>query len=169
MLKRLLIGTLAVGALLVLAVGPATAQYISPSTLTSSDGSGCASAEPVTLTVDGAAPGSDVTFIFEPDSVVLGIATADANGVAVLHTAWPVNAGAGPHTVIARGLDGDPDGPAGLDLSIEVDCSAAAGGALARTGSDSLPWARVGIVLVALGGIILLTARKRHAVVRERV
>ena len=169
MLKRLLIGTFAVGALLLLAVGPAAAQYFSPATLTSSEGSGCDSGSPVTLTVEGAAPGSDVTFIFLPDSVVMGIATADANGVAVLHTAWPVNAAAGPHTVIAQGLDGDPDGPAPLDLSIEVDCSAAAAGALARTGSDSLPWARVGIVLVALGGIILLTARKRYAVVRETV
>ena len=40
---------------------------------------------------------------------------------------------------------------------------------LARTGSDSLPWVRIGVVLVALGGITVLTARKRYAVVRETV
>ena len=169
MLKRLLVGTLAVGALLVLAVAPAVAQYAEPATLTSTEGRGCAPGSPVTLTVTGAVPGTDVTFIFQPDAVVLGIATADANGVAALQTAWPVTASAGVHTVIAQGLDGEPDGPVPLELSIEVDCSAAVPGALARTGSDSLPWARVGIVLVALGGIILLTTRKRYAVVRETV
>ena len=169
MLERLVAGTVAATVALLLVAVPADAQYAEPAVLTSSDGSGCTPGSPVTLTAAGAVPGTDVTFIFGPDQVVLGIATADANGVAVLQATWPVDASSGLHTVVAQGLDGDPDGPVPLDLSVEVTCAPGAAGALARTGSDSLPWVRIGVVLVALGGILLLTTRKRHAMVRETV
>ncbi len=167
MLKRLVAGTVAAAALLLFIAVPADAQYPLPTSLTASGP--CTPGSAVTLTVQGAAPGTDVTFIFQPDLVVIGIATADANGTAVLHTTWPVNASAGLHTVVAQGIDGDPNNPMALDLSIEVTCAPGAAGSLARTGSDSLPWVRVGVVLVALGGILLLTSRRRHAVVREAV
>jgi hypothetical protein len=169
MLKRLVAGTVAAAALLLLVAVPSDAQYPLPTSLVSSDGGSCTPGAPVTLTVQGAAPGTDVTFIFQPDAVVIGVATADANGTAVLQTTWPVNASAGLHTVVAQGVDGDPNNPMTLDLSIEVTCAPGAAGALARTGSDTLPWVRIGVVLVALGGILLLTTRKRHAVVRETV
>lgn len=167
MLERLVAGTVVATALLLFVAVPADAQYAVPTSLTSSDG--CTPGAPVTLTVQGAAPGTDVTFIFQSDPVVIGIATADANGTAVLHTTWPVNASSGLHTVVAQGIGGDSVNPGPLDLSIEVTCAPAAAGSLARTGSDSLPWVRVGVVLVALGGILLLTSRRRHAVVRETV
>ena len=166
MLKRLVAGTVLAVALLLSVAVSADAQYAEPASLTSSDGGGCTPGSPVTLTVDNAAPGTDVIFIFQPDPVVLGIATADANGTAVLQTRWPVNASSGLHTVVAQGIDGDS---VPLDLSVEVTCAPGAAGSLARTGSDSLPWVRIGVVLVALGGILLLTTRKRHSGVREAV
>ena len=169
MLERLVAGTVAAAALLLFVAVPADAQYELPTSLTSSDGGGCNPGSPVTLTVQGAAPGTDVTFIFQSDPVVIGVVTADANGTAVLHTTWPVNASSGLHTVVAQGIGGDSVDPGPLDLSIEVTCAPGAAGALARTGSDSLPWVRIGVVLVALGGILLLTTRRRHASVRETV
>ena len=170
MSKRLVTALLAVGATLGLLALPAAAQYAGTATLTSSSGSVCTPGGAVTLTVEGAVPGTDVTFIFRSSPVVLGVVTADANGVAVLAGTWPVNAADGSHTVIARGLDGRPEGgPTPLDLSISVVCAPAGAASLPRTGADSLPWFRLGAVLVALGGIILLSSRKRYAVVRERV
>ncbi len=167
MLKRLVAGTTGAAVILLFLAVPAGAQYAVPTSITSSDP--CVPGSPVTLTVQGAAPGTDVTFIFQPDAVVIGIATADANGTAVLQTTWPVTASSGLHTVVAQGIGGDSVNPGPLDLSIEVTCAPGAAGALARTGSDSLPWVRIGVVLVALGGILVLTTRKRHAVVREAV
>ena len=168
MLKRLIAGTVATGALVVLFALPANAQtYALDNSLTRSNP--CSPGAAVTLTVTGAAPGTDVTFIFDgPPPVVLGIATADANGNAVLQTSWPDNASTGLHNVTVQGTDDEPGGPP-LELSADVQCGSAAAQALARTGSDSLPWVRIGVALVALGGIALLTARKRHAVVRETV
>ena len=42
-----------------------------------------------------------------------------------------------------------------------------AAGALPRTGGDSLPLARIGLILVAVGGLAVLVARKRQAVTRS--
>jgi len=171
MLKRLMAGVVALGALLVFVGPPADAQTYGgtrPNALTRSSES-CAPGGPLTLTVEGALPATDVTFIFDgPPRVVLGIATANADGVAVLQTAWPDSATPGFHNVTAQGVD-DEAGAAPLELTSNVQCGLVAGEPLARTGSDSLPWVRIGVVLVALGGIVLLTSRKRYAVVRETV
>jgi len=50
----------------------------------------------------------------------------------------------------------DPADPA-------VTAAASAAGTLPRTGSDSLPLAQIGAVLVAAGGLVVLIARKRSA------
>ena len=119
-----------------------------------------------------------MTFIFDSTPpVVLGIVTADANGPAVLDAVWPDTAAPGFSDVIARGTDAGPEpdalGPLELVSSVECvvagDAGAGAVGTLPRTGSDSLPWVRIGLVLVALGGIILLTSRKRYSAVSETV
>jgi LPXTG-motif cell wall-anchored protein len=173
MLKRLIAGTVAVGALLVLVALPATAQGYRgalPNELTRS-GDTCAPGGDLTLTVPGAAPGTDVTFTFDgPPPVVLGVVTADANGTAVLDAVWPDSATPGFHDVTAQGTDDDGD-PLPLELVSSVQCgvAGAAAGTLPRTGSDSLPWVRIGVVLVALGGVILLTSRRRSSAVRETV
>ena len=169
MFKRALVFLATVaGAVLVLGAA-ASAQYALPSTLEQTGGgAGCVPGSPVTFTVDGAAPGAEVTFVFESDPVVLGVATADATGAAVLETSWPDTASEGAHTVTAQGLDGDGNA---LDLAFGATCSvageagAAGAGALARTGSDALPVTQVAVVLVAIGGLVLLAAHRRAAAV----
>ncbi len=176
MFKRSMVVAGAVIGVLVFAALPASAQQVGPGyagpgtiTATNPDGSGgCIPGGAVTMTVTNAAPGTDVTFIFESDPIVLGIATADADGVATLTTTWPVNASDGTHTISVQGvnIDGDPL----VADPLGVDCNAAAAAApLARTGSDSLPWLRIAMVLVTAGGVLVLAARKRASVVHERV
>ena len=46
--------------------------------------------------------------------------------------------------------------------------AAADAGALPATGSDSIEWAQVGVILVAGGALLTLAARRRQAVVHER-
>ncbi len=170
MFKRLLAGAVAIGALLVFVALPAGGQgYVEPNNLTRS-GEACAPGGDLTLTADGAAPGTDVTFIFDgPPQVVLGVVTADANGVAVLDGAWPDDVTPGFYDVSATGTEDELDGGGELELIASVECgfAGAPAGSLPRTGSDSLPWVRIGVVLVALGGVVLLTSRRRHSAVRE--
>ena len=49
-----------------------------------------------------------------------------------------------------------------------ADAAAADTGALPTTGSDSIEWAQVGVILIAGGALLTLAARRRQAVVRER-
>lgn len=49
----------------------------------------------------------------------------------------------------------------GVTLTFSLGGSVAAGTDLARTGADSAPLARVAIALTAVGGIVLLAARRR--------
>lgn len=168
MLKRLLVMFGVLAASLALMAIPASAQYSGPGTVIT-DGE-CTPGGAVTFTVTGAAPGSTVTLIFA-GSVVLGTGIADADGTAVIHATWPDGA-TGTQTVVADGIDADGNP---LDISASFACPPPPGvsppGAvnLPRTGSDSLTWARLGLVLVIGGGLLVLFARKRSSAVHERV
>ena len=63
----------------------------------------------------------------------------------------------------------EPDDEVRTTVPSEEVPDTAATGSLPRTGSDSLPWVRIGLILVALGGIILLSSRKRYSAVSETV
>lgn len=126
----------------------------------------------ITITAGVFAPGSTVTDTFFSQPVELGTATANADGVATLEGTIPLNATPGTHTITASGVaaDGSP-----LEVSTTVTVlddddgveapggAGAAGGGLPITGSESLPIARIGAALLAVGGGLLFITRRRRA------
>jgi LPXTG-motif cell wall-anchored protein len=165
MVKRLIVW----GALAVLAMAaPAAAQQYPPAVngLTINDTTPCPG-QVVTIEGRTFAPGGTATVVLTSDPVTLGSATADANGVIALGATIPADTPLGAHTLTATGPA--PNGQMlALSLAIQVpaagDCGArTAAGALPRTGDDtSLPLAKVGLGLLAAGGIILSMAAKRR-------
>jgi LPXTG-motif cell wall-anchored protein len=112
------------------------------------------------------AGGAEVTFTLAPDSVVIATATADASGVVTTGATIPANTSLGEHTLTASGAA--PDGS-----TLKLTCAltvvgadggpTAAGGALPRTGDDSsIPLAKLGLALAAVGGVITAVAAKRR-------
>jgi hypothetical protein len=166
MLKRMVVAaTVALGLL----AAPAAAQQYPPAqnSLTVSDTTPTPG-QTVDITVQTCLPGSSVTVTLDSDQVVLGTAVADAAGVARLSATIPANTSLGAHTIIAQctGADGAP-----LKLTASITVVAAGGsapgsgaaGALPRTGDDSsLPLARIGLALAAVGGVITAIAAKRR-------
>jgi LPXTG-motif cell wall-anchored protein len=99
-------------------------------------------------------PGSTVTVTLTQggNTVVLGTTTSDANGHYSIAVVIPAGFSAGPATLTACGV------------SIVINIGGATVATLPRTGSSSsLPMARIAVVLVAAGGLLVLSARKRAA------
>ena len=110
----------------------------------------------VTLTASGFCPGGTVTFTLDPGGTVLGTATADGDGNAVLVITAPSTPGA--YTVTAT----DTQCEASASLALNVS----AAGGIPTTGSDSsdtMQWAGIAVLLGAglIGGAAI--ARRRHA------
>ena len=168
-MKRTLLAAALLAAGLVLVATPAQAQYdgeVEGITLGGGEdgGAGCAGG-PLTATVTGAAPGSTVTFTFESQPTVLGTATADSSGTAVFEGTWPSAASPGAqHNVRATGTAAD-GGP--LDVLATNVCPTEASGAAAlpRTGSNSTDWVRPAIILLTVGAVFVVLARRRKALV----
>ncbi len=126
----------------------------------------------VTITAKTFLPGSTVSFTLASAPVGLGTAAADAAGVSTIDAAIPADTTLGPHTITASGQAAD--GPLSLTAAITVvsaDGAAAPGtgsGSLPRTGDDtSIPLAKIGLALAAVGGVLTAFAAKRrkHATV----
>ena len=99
-------------------------------------------------------PGSLVTVTLTQggNTVVVGQTTSDANGHYSVTITIPAGFTAGPATLTACGV------------SIVINIGGTAVATLPRTGSSSsLPMARIAVVLVAAGGLLVLSARKRAA------
>jgi LPXTG-motif cell wall-anchored protein len=170
MVKRLIgAAALAVVAL----AAPAAAQQYPPAvnSLTISDSTPCPG-QTVTIDARTFAEGSTVSFTLLPESVALASAAADAAGVAAVQATIPTNTPLGAHTITADGTA--PDGSSlstSVSLSV-VSCegtgaggagAGGTGGNLPKTGDDaSLPLAKVGLGLAALGGVVLAIAAKRR-------
>lgn len=168
-------GLIAAMALAIVALAaPAAAQQYPPAvnSLTLSD-STPTPGQTITVTARTFQTGSTVTVTLTSNPVVLGSGTADAAGIMALQATIPVNTPLGEHTITADGTA--PDGsPLSLSASLTVVPAAAAGagagagagggaGALPRTGTDSsLPLAKLGLGLAAIGGIITAVAAKRR-------
>lgn len=94
------------GLLTAAVAGPAAAQQYPPSegalAISTSE---AAPGEPVTLSGDGFAPGSDITITFESTPVVVGTTRADATGRFTTQVRIPLDATPGMHTLRAIGVD----------------------------------------------------------------
>jgi LPXTG-motif cell wall-anchored protein len=153
----------------VLMAAPAAAQQYPPNvnSLTVSD---TTPTPGQTIGIEGRtfAAGAGVTVTMSSDApVTLGTATADAVGIAALQATIPADTKLGAHTITAVG-----QAPDGTELSLSVSINvvadgsgtgAAPSGSLPRTGDDSsIPLAKLGLALAALGGIATAVASKRR-------
>jgi 5'-nucleotidase len=167
MVKRLI----ACAALGVVALAaPAAAQQYPPAinSLTVSDTTPTPG-QTITIEARTCEPGSTVTFSLSSVPVTLASAIADGAGVATVQATIPTDTPLGAHTITATCPA--PDGST-LTVSLAITVVPAAGaatgsgsgtGALPRTGQDSsLPLARIGLGLAAIGGVLTAVAAKRR-------
>lgn len=180
MLKRMMVVT-AVASLTLLAGSvradaqqyPPAASFCTISDTTPTPG------QSVTITCGGYAAGAEVTFTFFSAPVVLGTAVADADGQVSLTAEIPSYASLGAHTITASGaaaVGGTLTQT--IHLTVVGAGSADAGtrvpgtvsGTLPTTGSNnSMPLARAGALLLAVGGVAVLVTRRRRAEARVTV
>jgi LPXTG-motif cell wall-anchored protein len=123
----------------------------------------------VTATATGFQPGSDVTFTLASDPITLGTVKANDSGVASITFTVPSNFATGAHTVTATGIA--PDGsPLSVSTTLMVTAAgttpapvtpAPGTGQLPRTGSDNTLLIQSGVILLAVGGMLAVAARKR--------
>jgi LPXTG-motif cell wall-anchored protein len=125
--------------------------------------------ETLTVSAQTFAPSATVTISLASTPIVLGKTTANGDGVAVLGVTIPADATPGAHTITAVGPSaGGSDVGATLDLNAAITVCSAEGaaapeGTLPRTGDDtSIPLAKLGLALAALGGVLLAFANKRR-------
>lgn len=114
----------------------------------------------VTFVATGFRVGSTVTFTIFSTPRVLGTAVADANGTATLTVQLPSDLPPGDHVVKASGID-----PQGNPLTVSTPITIVGNGATTtpRTGSRfTVPLTRIGVSAVALGGLLVLVARRRR-------
>ncbi len=167
MVKRLIAATaLAV----VLMAAPAAAQQYPPAvnSLTVSDTTPTPG-QTVGIEARTFASGATGTITLASVPVVIATGAADADGVVALQATIPADTTLGAHTITAAGEA--PDGSE-LSLSVSINVVAADGtgggdgggsGALPRTGDDSsIPLAKLGVALAALGGVVTAVAAKRR-------
>ncbi|MFP5322545.1 MAG: LPXTG cell wall anchor domain-containing protein [Acidimicrobiia bacterium] len=164
MIRRFVIALGLVTAAAALTLAPAGAQTYDDTVVASAgvnaDGS-------VTVTGENCVPAEDVDYTVERTStstqVDAGQTTADAEGDFGFTTA-PLEEDRHEITVVC--------GDSVTVLAVNVDTAApvaapapaAGAGALPRTGADdSVPLARLGVILVAAGGVALYGAKKRNS------
>ena len=181
--------SIAVGSLLVAALLVTLAPASSAKTTVSYPG-GCVivlskvvalPGDQLTVSSSGYPVGAPVTFTLRavtppPSHTTLGTATAVANssgtGTATLVFTLPANLHPGLYIVTATGVPPgqcDPSVSTNLNVSARQTSTttvATGGGTLPRTGTDSGLLLQVALVLIALGGLVTLAARKRVARVR---
>ncbi|WP_246846372.1 lamin tail domain-containing protein [Humibacter ginsenosidimutans] len=124
----------------------------------------------ITVEAKGLDAGKTLTVVLHSDPVNLGGVTADADGTATLKATIPADTSVGAHTVVVTDASGAAIASTGITVTAAAtgsDGGAAAvdpaDGALASTGSDTLPWIAVGVPLLLLGTGLMLARRRRAA------
>jgi hypothetical protein len=111
-----------------------------------------------TITVTGAGflPGEQVQVILHSTPVVLATVTADTDGSVSTPVTIPADIEPGPHTIELMGVT------SGRSVEVAVTIEGVEDpAALPATGRTAVPEAGVGAGLVALGGVLVLVARRR--------
>ncbi len=162
--RRLAIAGVFTSLLLLVPSGVAAAQVYPPD--------GCqisisrnvvAPGETVIVTGEDFVPGESIDLFLLSDPVFLKTVTADSTGSFSTEVTIPLNTPPGLHQIRAS------SGTCTLTADINVTASGGPGGGgqLAFTGSNSLPWLWIALVLLAIGTALVVGARRR-AQVRQR-
>jgi LPXTG-motif cell wall-anchored protein len=113
-------------------------------------------------------PSTRYTVDFNSTPVRLAEGTTDANGAFDIEVTIPADASVGRHTITATGTD--PQGRAKVEsvaFTIVTPAQAANAGAgattLPRTGTSTVPLIAGSTVLVGLGAVLVIAARRRRA------
>jgi hypothetical protein len=115
------------------------------------------------LTVSGSnfAPGDTVTIVLHSAPVTLGTTTVNASGAFSAVVTIPSDTAPGQHEIVASDTDGDS---ASTSLLVTGTVPLAATPSLPFTGADIAALSGVGAVALALGGMLILTGRRRRRV-----
>ena len=107
----------------------------------------------VSGSIEGYLVGSTYTLVFQSDPVQVGSGTV-ASDPQLIEFTIPSDATPGAHTlsIVGTGANGQTK---------ILDCAATVSSALPRTGSDSAVLLQAGVALLAIGGLVLLIARRR--------
>jgi hypothetical protein len=118
------------------------------------------------LTVSGSnfAPGDTVTIVLHSAPITLATTTANPSGAFSAVVTIPSDTAPGQHEIVASDTDGDS-----TSTNILVTGTvpvATATPSLPFTGADIAALSGVGAVALALGGMLILTGRRRRRVVQ---
>jgi LPXTG-motif cell wall-anchored protein len=116
------------------------------------------------VTVTGTGCPANVTVTIKIGDVVVGTVTSDSSGGFTDNITLPPGIAPGTYTVHA--LCGDLDLTAVLAVTaVPVSVTTVTVATLPRTGTDSGVWVKIGLSLVAIGGLLVLATRRRRALV----
>jgi hypothetical protein len=115
------------------------------------------------LTVSGNnfVPNTNVTITLHSTPVVLATTSSNSSGSFFAVVTIPAGTAPGTHTIIATDSAGDS---ASTILVVTGTVTVAASSGLAFTGADIAALSAVGAVAMALGGMLILTGRRRRRV-----
>jgi LPXTG-motif cell wall-anchored protein len=121
----------------------------------------------ITITAFTFEPNAQVSITLGSNTVVLGTPTANASGVVTLQATIPSDTKLGHHTITATGPSASCAATITAAITVVPKAAAGAGGPpsgpLPRTGDDtSIPLAKIGLGLAAVGGVLTAFAAKRR-------
>jgi hypothetical protein len=118
----------------------------------------------LTVSGDGFTPNSSVMVTLHSSPVTLAVTTADPTGAFSVVVTIPSDTTPGTHTILAT----DPNGDSASTLLVVTGTAVAVGTAatpsLPFTGADIAALSGVGAIAMALGGMLILTSRRRRRV-----
>ncbi len=164
-----LMGALAVAPVVALSTG-AGAQAYPPSACTVGTSQvDVTPGQTITISISGFAPSTQVNLAL--DGQAIGSLTTDGSGSGSGSFTVPSNLSPGTHTLSASGdsgVGGTCDPSTTLTVAgAAAGARAAGGGALAFTGSDTLPFVWIGLAALTIGAALVIAVRRRAATRRH--
>lgn len=151
-----------ISAVAVLSLAFATPAFAYGPNAPSSSSSSSSVAPGGSLTFSGSnfTPGATVTATLHSTPVTLGTTTAGSSGSFSMVVTIPSDTVPGAHTLIATDPDGDSASTAIVVTGTVTVATTSSG--LAFTGADIAALSGVGALAMALGGMLILTGRRRR-------